>query len=104
MFIDDCVGELDDICMACNDLTKYTCLKCKSFVCNRGIRRSIPASEEYPGWKSDTSVALCEACDEKVKISSDSLLQKKKKKKRFRNSHYPNSHAKQYKQAFMTEY
>ena len=38
--------------------TKYTCLKCKSFVCNRGIKCSIPASEDYPGWKSGSSVAL----------------------------------------------
>lgn len=45
--------------------------------CKRGIWRSIPAPEDYPGWKSDTSVALSEAGNEKVTLSSDSLLPKK---------------------------
>lgn len=66
---------MEGICVVCNDLTKYTCLKCKSFVCNRGITCSIPASEDYPGWKSGSSVALCEACDAKEKFASDCLLQ-----------------------------
>lgn len=28
---------MEGICVACDNLTKYTCLKCKLFVCNRGI-------------------------------------------------------------------
>lgn len=64
---------MEGICVGCNELTKYTCLKCKSFVCNRGIQCSIPASEDYPGWKIGSSVALCEECDGKEKYASNCM-------------------------------
>ena len=60
----------------CNDLTKYTCLKCKVYVCNRGIKCSVPASKDYPGWKSGSSVALCDTCDKKETYATDCPLQK----------------------------
>ena len=63
------------ICVVCNDLSKYTCLKCKVNVCNREIKCSVPASEDYAGWKSGSSVALCNACDKKETYATDCLLQ-----------------------------
>ena len=59
----------------CNNMTKYTCLKCKSFVCNRGVKCSVPASEEYPRWKSGSSVALCKHCDDKETYASVCFIQ-----------------------------
>ena len=67
---------MEGICVVCNDLTKYTCLKCKVYVCNRGIKCSVPASEDYPGWKSGSSVALCDTCDKKETYATDCPLQK----------------------------
>lgn len=59
----------------CNDFTKYTCLKCKVYVCNRGIECSVPVSEDYPGWKNGSSVALCDACDKKETYATNFSLQ-----------------------------
>ena len=67
---------MEGICVVCNDLTKYTCLKCKVYICNRGIKCSVPASEDYPGWKSGSSVALCDTCDKKETYATDCQLQK----------------------------
>ena len=52
-------------CKYCGFVTKYRCLKCESFVCNRNLECSIFASESYPGWKTGERVALCKACDQK---------------------------------------
>lgn len=60
---------------------KIHMFKMQIIFCKRGIRRSIPAPED-PGWKSDTSVALSEAGNEKVTLSSDSSLQKKQQQKK----------------------
>ena len=70
-----CVREMEGICVVCNDLTKYTCLKCKVYVCNRGIECLVPVSEDYPGWKSGSSVALCDACDKKETYVTNFSLQ-----------------------------
>ena len=66
---------MEGICVVCSDLTKYTCLKCKVYVFNRGIKCSVPASEDYPGWKSGSSVALCDTCDKKETYATDCPLQ-----------------------------
>ena len=65
---------MEGICIVCNNLTKYTCLKCESFVCNRGIWCSVPASEEYPGWKCGSSVALCNNCDKKEAYATADII------------------------------
>mgnify|MGYP001792484859 CR=1 FL=1 len=55
-----------------------TRLNCKSFVCNQGMKCPVPAFEDYPGWKSGSSVALCEACDNKesMHLIKKSTIQK----------------------------
>ena len=50
-------------CVGCNSITKYLCLKCGVFACNRSLDCSIPVSEEYPGWLECKTVALCFKCD-----------------------------------------
>lgn len=50
-------------CVGCDCITKYVCLKCDKFACNRSLECSIPASEDYPGWKECKKVALCLKCD-----------------------------------------
>ena len=50
-------------CVSCESITKYVCLKCDAFACNRSLKCSVPASENYPGWKECTKVALCFKCD-----------------------------------------
>ena len=44
-------------CVGCESITKYVCLKCDAFVCNRSLKCLVP--ENYPGWKKCTKVALC---------------------------------------------
>ena len=49
----------------CNNLTKCTCLKCKSFICNKGAEYFVPTLEEFLGWKAVSVVALWKECDRK---------------------------------------
>ena len=39
------------------------CLKCDAFASNKSLKCSVPASENYSGWKKCTKVALCFKCD-----------------------------------------
>ena len=50
-------------CVGCETITKYVCLKCDAFASNRSLECSVPTSENYPGWKECTKVALCFKCD-----------------------------------------
>ena len=50
-------------CVGSESITKYVCLKCEAFACNRSLKCSVPASENYPDWKECTKVALCFKCD-----------------------------------------
>ena len=50
-------------CVGCENITKYLCLKCNALVCNRSLKCSVPASENYCGWKEWTKVVLCFKCD-----------------------------------------
>ena len=50
-------------CVVCESITKYVCLKCDAFSCNRSLKCSVPISENYPGWMECTKVALCFKCD-----------------------------------------
>ena len=43
-------------CVGCENITKYLCLKCNALVCNRSLKCSVPASENYCGWKEWTKV------------------------------------------------
>ena len=38
-------------------------LKCDTFACNRSLKCSVQASENYPGWKECSKNALCFKCD-----------------------------------------
>ena len=50
-------------CVGCDCLTKYLCIRCDKFACNRSLECSIPAPSEYPGWCEFKKVALCLQCD-----------------------------------------
>ena len=50
-------------CVGCESITKYVCLKCDAFACNRSLKCSVPTSENYPGRKECTRVAWCFKCD-----------------------------------------
>ena len=58
-------------CIGCGDPTKYRCLKCSAFVCNKSLERSIFVDESYPGRKQAESVALCRTCDGQEMYSID---------------------------------
>ena len=45
-------------CVGCESITKYVCLKCDAFACNRSLKCPVTPSENYPGWKKCTKVAL----------------------------------------------
>ena len=49
----------------CNNLTKYNCLKCESFIYGITVECSVLTSEEYLEQKVCSSVALCKECDGK---------------------------------------
>ena len=51
-------------CVGCESITEYVCLKYDTFPCNRSLKYSVPASENYPGWKEYTKVVLCFKCDQ----------------------------------------
>lgn len=46
----------------CDCLTKYVCLKCSTFACNKSLECYIPASEKHPCLKECKKVALCLKC------------------------------------------
>ena len=49
--------------MGFKSITKYSCLKCDGFACNRSLKCAVLASGNYPGWKECIKVALCCKCD-----------------------------------------
>lgn len=57
-------------CLQCNNLTKGTCLKCESFICNRRVECSAAISEKYLGWETGSCVAMWEECDCKKTYAS----------------------------------
>ena len=50
-------------CKVSSYATKYHCIKCSDFVCNKNFNCSVFASESLPGWQAGKSVALCKPCD-----------------------------------------
>ena len=56
-------------CVGCENVTKYVSLKCDEFACNRSLKYLVPTSENYPGWKECTKVALCFKCNKKEHIT-----------------------------------
>ena len=50
-------------CVGCESITKYVCLKCDAFACNRSLKCSILASKNNIGCKECTKVALCFKCE-----------------------------------------
>ena len=55
--------------VGCESIIKYVCLNCDAFVCNRSLKCSVPASENYPDWKECTKVALCFKCDKEDHVT-----------------------------------
>ena len=58
-----CLRNMDSTCSVCGYFTKYRCINCKVFVCNKSLNCSLPVDEEYPGWEAYHQVALCTNCD-----------------------------------------
>ena len=48
--------------VGCDSIAKYVSLKCGKFSCNRSLSCSIPAPEDYPGWKECKKVTLFSRC------------------------------------------
>eukprot|EP00794_Sanderia_malayensis_P016272 gene16272-17914_t len=64
-------SEEESECIGCGDPTKYRCLKCSAFVCNKSLECSIFVDESFPGRKQGESVTLCKSCDGKEVYSID---------------------------------
>ena len=52
-------------CVGCESIMKYVCLKCV-FACNISLKCSVPASENYPGWKEYTKRDTLQIINNKV--------------------------------------
>ena len=59
----DDVKMAEGMCVGCENITKYLCLKCNALAYKRSLKCSVPASENYLGWKEWTKVVLCFKCD-----------------------------------------
>ena len=53
----------EGMCVGCENITKYLCLKYNALAYKRSLKCSVPASENYRGWKEWTKVVLCFKCD-----------------------------------------
>ena len=79
------VNMAEGDCVGCDIIRKYDCLKCGKFAGNRGFNCSLPASEDYPGWKECKKVASYSRCD-KEGNSSDYLEEEKSSNKNLQGS------------------
>ena len=72
-------------CVGCESITKYVCLRCDAFACNRSLKCSVPASKKYPGWKECPKIAFCFKYDKEehtaVYWQQDSLEEKENEEK-----------------------
>ena len=70
----------------CESITKYVCLKSDAFACNRRLKCSDAASENYPGWKECAKVAFCLNAIRRntLQIINNKNHQKRKKAKKWR--------------------
>ena len=59
-------------CISCTSSTKYTCLKCRKFICTRCS--IFEDDEENVGWKAERAVSRCDACF-REKIGSEEVDQ-----------------------------
>ena len=49
-------------CSVCSDITKYRCIICDIFICNRNPNCHVPAGEDEEGWQMGSRVAFCHTC------------------------------------------
>ena len=46
-------------CVQCDNVTKYKCIRCDSFVCNRSTCSVAEIDEDTDGWVENVSVGYC---------------------------------------------
>ena len=46
-------------CVGFESIAKHNCWRCDAFACDRSLKCSVPASENYSGWKECAKFALC---------------------------------------------
>ena len=49
-------------CFSCENITKYTCISCATFVCNRSTCSAAEIDESAHGWVEGVSVGYCNDC------------------------------------------
>ena len=49
-------------CSVCSEITKYRCIICNIFICNRNPNCHVSVGEEEEGWQMGLRVALCHPC------------------------------------------
>ena len=52
------------ICTVCREETKYRCIRCQTFICNRSLDCHVPVDENsISGWHIGRQVAFCHPCN-----------------------------------------
>ena len=52
------------ICTVCREETKYRCIRCQTFICNRSLDCHVPVDENsISGWRIGCQVAFCHPCN-----------------------------------------
>ena len=74
-------------CDSCKTLTKYNCINCSSFICNRVACSLAELDENTAGWIAQQSVAYCKSCaNEIISNSKDPKEQPPIKKTRTKSN------------------
>ena len=61
-------------CTTCEEMTKYICIQCSSFICNRcSVHEN---NDEIRGWKAGTSVGYCFDCSVQVSTAAHEEVKK----------------------------
>ena len=53
-------------CHSCSTLTKYTCINCSIFICNRVACSLAELDESTDGWIAQQSVGYCQSCASEI--------------------------------------
>ena len=56
-------GEVEQLCRSgCRSITKYCCIRCNVYVCNRPFCLVAEVDENVDGWMENSSVSYCNDC------------------------------------------
>lgn len=63
------------VCTVCNEETKYCCINCEVFICNRSLDCHVAVEEDsFTGWEAGRKVAICHPCKRKQSSESSKCL------------------------------